>query len=433
MPVVKLTSAFISGIKPAEAGTIEFWDELTRGLCLRVYPKIANATWSFRYRARDGGGYERVTIGKLADIGLAKAREKATSLRAAVNDGGDPQKQRRQSREIAKTALRFDALAQAYLEGYAKLHKASWKNDEILLKRPREAWGKKRPEELRRADVSALLLEIAATAPVSANRTKTVLVKLFNWAVDSGHVPANPIAGMKKVAAESKGKDRVLTNSELRVFWGALESSDDVTQDVADALRLILLTGQRPGEIAGIDQSELVDIGKPADARIEISAARMKGRRAHVVPLAPLALGIVQVALKRRRDAGDDIALLASRYYSRDTLARHSLSHALRRIVPKIEAEGDDARAAASLKADPPTPHDLRRTCASGMSRLGVPYEDRRAVLAHVADDVHGQHYDKYDRLAEKRHALQVWETHIATALDRGEPANVVPIRRAKR
>ncbi|WP_324133669.1 site-specific integrase [Bosea sp. (in: a-proteobacteria)] len=400
----------MSAIKPPDKGAVEYWDEQTRGLCLRVYPRLTNATWSFRYRARDGGGYERVTIGKLSDIGLAKAREKATALRAAVNDGGDPQKQRRTSREAAKTALRFDALAQAYIDGYAKLNKASWRNDEILLKRPRAAWKNKRPEELRRVDISAHLLEIAATAPTSANRTKTVLVKLFNWAVDAGHVQANPIAGMKKPAAESKGKDRVLSDPELKVLWYALANSKEVTQDVADALRLILLTGQRPGEIAGIEQDE-IDTAVEGAWRIDIPATRMKGRRPHVVPLAPIAAGIVEAALERRAKEGDKVALLASRYYNRDTLARHSLSHALRRIIPALEA-GDD-RAIASLQASPPTPHDLRRTCASGMSRLGVPFEDRRAVLAHVADDVHAAHYDKYDRLAEKRKALDTWERHV--------------------
>jgi integrase len=432
MAVVRMTSALISSLKTPEKGAVEYWDELTRGLCLRVYPKIANATWSFRYRARDGGGYERVTIGKLADIGLAKAREKANALRTAVNDGGDPQKQRRQGRAAAKTAMRFDELAQSYIDNYARANKVSWKNDEILLKRPRAAWGKKRPEELRRADVSALLLEIAATAPVSANRTKTVLVKMFNWATDSGFMPANPIAGMKKVVGEGRGKDRILTDAELRVLWDAFATADDITIDVADALRLILLTGQRPGEIAGIVQDELVDVDKAAEARIEIAAARMKGRRAHVVALAPMALGIVAAALKRRKAAEDGIALLASRYYSRDTLARHSLSHALRRVIPNLTTEGEDARAVASLKASPPTPHDLRRTCASGMSRLGVPYEDRRAVLAHVADDVHGQHYDKYDRLREKRRALEVWEAHVLAVVNRGEAGrgNVVELPR---
>lgn len=411
---------------------MEYWDELTRGLCLRVYPKIANASWTFRYRARNGGGYERVTLGKLADLTLAKAREKATALRSAVNDGGDPQKDRRQARTAAKTAMRFEALASAYIEGYAKLNKASWKQDDILLKRPREAWGRKRPEELRRADISALLLEIAATAPTSANRTKTVLGKMFNWAVDMGHMPANPIAGMKKIAKEGKAKERVLTDAELRVFWEALEASDEVTIDVADALRLILLTGQRPGEIAGIEQVELVDTQKPDDARLEIPGPRMKGRRPHVVPLAPKALGIVQAALARRKDAGDQLALLASRYYNRDTLARHSLSHAMRRIIPKVEAEGDHAKAAASLKADPPTPHDLRRTCLTGLSRLGVPREDRLAVAAHVPDDIHGQHYDRYDRLAEKRRALEIWGQHIETVLDRGEGGNVIPMRKSR-
>ncbi|MBN9470646.1 MAG: site-specific integrase [Bosea sp.] len=432
MPVVRLTSAFISGIVPPDKGATEYWDEITRGLCLRVYPKIDNATWTFRYRPKSGVGYERITLGKLRDLSLGKAREKATGLRAAVNDGGDPQKERRQARTEAKQALRFDALATAYVEGYAKLNKSSWKYDEMLLKRPRDAWGKRRPEELRRADVSALLLEIAATAPVSANRTKTVLSKLFNWAVDVGHLPANPIAGMKRIVKEGKPKERVLTDPELRVLWEVLENTKDITRDVADALRLLMLTGQRPGEIAGIEQVEIVDIGKASEARIEIPADRMKARRAHILPLAPLARAIVQEALERRKEEGDVNALLASRYYNRDTLARHSLSHALRRLIPDMKIDGLDAKAVATLQADPPTPHDLRRTCASGMARLGVGFEDRRAVLAHIADDVHGQHYDRYDRLAEKRQALALWEQHVQTVLERGDGGNVVPMRRRK-
>ncbi|RYE82047.1 MAG: hypothetical protein EOP19_17145, partial [Hyphomicrobiales bacterium] len=188
-----------------------------------------------------------------------------------------------------------------------------------------------------------------------------------------------------------------------------------------------------PGEVAGIEQAEIVDIGKPREARIDIPAFRMKAGRAHLVPLAPIARDLVLAALKRREDEGDEQALLASRYYNRASLARHSLSHALRRIIPAIKADhAADAKAVASLQAVPPTPHDLRRSTATAMARLGVPPEDRRAVLAHVADDIHGRHYDQYDRLAEKRRALEIWEKHLTTVLDRGEPAetpaNVVPM-----
>ena len=103
--------------------------------------------------------------------------------------------------------------------------------------------------------------------------------------------------------------------------------------------------------------------------------------------------------------------VFGSRFSNRDTLARHSLSRALQRVIARLDRQDN---AAASLANKPPTPHDLRRTVATGLSKLGVPREDRMAVLAHVVGDIHGQVYDKYDRLKEKRAALVVWEGHIA-------------------
>jgi len=436
MPVLKLTSAFISALVPADKGTVEYWDEITRGLCLRVRGNVPDSMWTMRYRPKGAEGYARISLGRLRDLGLSDARKKAQAIRVEVNDGGDPQKQRRQARVESKSAMRFDALAQAYLDGYAKLNKASWKQDELLLKRPRLAWKNRRPEELTRAEIATLLQEIAAKAPVSANRTRTVLVKLFNWATDSGHTKANPIAGMKRITRE-QSSERVLTDPEIRILWQAIDKADNLTADVADALRLILLTGQRPGEIAGIEQIELLDIDKPAGARIEIPAERMKGRRPHLVPLGPRARAIVLAALKRRETEGEEAALLASRYFDRSSLARHSLSHALRRIIPGLvvdaDAPAEDVKAVAGLKADPPTPHDFRRTVASSLARLGVDGDTRRMLLAHAATDVHSAVYDRHQRMRERREALQVWEEHLATVLDRGEPAaeakNVVALR----
>lgn len=425
MPVLKLTSAFISALVPADKGTVEYWDEITRGLCLRVRGNVPDSMWTMRYRPKGAEGYARISLGRLGDLGLSDARKKAQAIRVEVNDGGDPQKQRRLARVEAKSAMRFDALAQAYLDGYAKLNKQSWRQDEILLKRPRAAWKTRRLEELTRAEIATLLQEIAASAPVSANRTRSVLVKLFNWATDSGHTRANPIAGMKKIAKELP-KERVLTDPEIRVFWNALADADTMTDDVADALRLIFLTGQRPGEIAGLQQVELVDMDDVAEARAELPAARMKSGKPHVLPLAPKARAIVLAALERRAKEGEETAVLASRYYDRAFLARHSLSHALRRVIPALMvAEGadpTDAKAVASLKANPPTPHDLRRTVASSLARLGVDGDTRRMLLAHAATDVHAKHYDKHLRLPERRAALAAWETHIQEVLDRGEP-----------
>ena len=160
----------------------------------------------------------------------------------------------------------------------------------------------------------------------------------------------------------------------------------------------------------------------------------MKARRPHVVPLAPMAHRIFEDAIARRREDGDKAGVFGSRYFNRETLARHSLSQALRRIVSKLPPEGADAEAVESLQAEPPTPHDFRRTVATGLAALGIPREDRLAVLAHLQNDVHGAHYDKYERLREKRIALEDWERRVATILGEQAPAaTVTPITRRRR
>jgi integrase len=368
-------------------------------------------SWTFRYRPREGAGYQRITLGTLASIGLADARERAARHRVSVNDGADPQRERTEKRAAAANLLSFGRLAERYLVEYAKARKASWRNDETYLKRPRAAWGERDARSITRRDAIALLDVIKATAPVSANRTHSVLVTLFNWAVEDELLEVNPMAGLKKRAVE-QAKDRTLLDAEFRVLWQAFDRAGG--PGTAAAFRVLALLGQRPGEVAGMRRAELIDVYKPCVARWEIPADRMKGRRPHVVPLPEHARQLIadQAA---RADRGEFV--FASKYTHRDQLSRHSLSQALRRLVQSLSAEGPNAEAVRSLQLSPPTPHDLRRTVATGMAALGVPREDRLAVLAHAAGDVHGAHYDKYDRLKEKRAALEAWEQHLARAL----------------
>jgi integrase len=423
MPTAALTAALVDRLrrKPPKTGRAEYWDEKTPGLCLRVSANGA-ATWTLRYRPRDGGPQRRASLGALPAVGLADAREHAARLRLDVAKGADPQHERMARRAAAANTFTFDRLAQRYLDEYAKPRKASWRNDESYLKRPREAWGKRDAATISRRDAIELLDEIKRTAPVSANRTHSVLVTLFNWAVEDQLLDATPIAGLKKRAVEGS-KDRTLSDAEIKVLWPALATGNGMLDDVALALKALLLTCQRPGEIVGARQSELVDLGDPAKARWEIPAERMKARRPHVVPLAPMARALFRDAVARRRAQGDTVGVFGSRFSNRDTLARHSLSRALQRVIAHLDRRHG---AAVSLADKPPTPHDFRRTVGTGLSQLGIAREDRMAVLAHVAGDIHGQVYDKYERVKEKRAALVAWERHVTALIGRGHEVSRV-------
>ena len=232
--------------------------------------------------------------------------------------------------------------------------------------------GKPRGEDNLAARRIALLDEIKESAPVSANRTQSVLVTLFNWAVEDQLLDENPLAGLRKRAVE-KAKQRVLSEGEVRVLWRALEAADGTSTDIAVALQALLVTAARPGEIAGATQAEIIAIDDPKQARWEIPAARMKARRSHVVPLPPMARKLFRDAIARRRAQDDRAGVFASRFLSRTTLARHSLSQALKRVIGRLSLDAADAEAVRSLQANPPSPHDFRRTVATGLAALGAP------------------------------------------------------------
>ena len=407
MPKLLLTDNFLRQ-SPAPN---EYWDSRVSGLCLRVSP-AGRCTWSLRYRPKGSTSFRRLSLGRYPELGIKQARERAEAARVDISGGADPAGKIIE-KKIIEAASRgsFDDMADAYLERYAKLHKKSWAHDDMLLRaHVRPSWGARPSSSITRADAAELLDRIAGTSPTSANRVQTVLSKLFNWAVDSGTLSGNPVARMKKRAKE-KPKDRILSAGEIKIIWDALDSGG-ISANIAAALRIILLTGLRPGEAAGAAIAEIKDISTPAKARLEIPAARMKADRPHIVPLAPMALQIIRDQCASAVKGQDHI--FASNFYDRGPIARHSLSQALRRLIDGLDSEDEGV---ASLKSNPPTPHDFRRTLATGLAALGVAREDRLAILAHVQNDIHGMHYDHYDRLKEKRAALALWESHIKSII----------------
>jgi hypothetical protein len=273
MPAMTLTDALLRSFAPREKLT-ELWDARVAGLCLRVSPGGVRS-WTFRYRPKDSASFKRLGLGRYPEVSLALARERAEARRVEVAGGADPQGERKAKREAERSALTFDALADEYLERYAKPHKRSWENDALYLRaHVRPAWGPRPAKKIGRADAATLLDAIAKAAPTSANRTQSILSKLFNWSVESGLLESNPLARMPKRAKE-KAKDRVLSPDEIRALWQAIGDAGPV----AAALKLLALTGLRPGEVAGLEISELADVDNPARARLEIPAARMKGGR----------------------------------------------------------------------------------------------------------------------------------------------------------
>ena len=209
MPAIMLTDALLRAAAPGSKLT-ELWDVKVAGLCLRISPGGVQ-TWTFRYRPKDSLSFKRLSLGRYPEVGLSLARQRAREKRVEVAGGADPQGDRRAKREAEGRALPFGALADMYLERYAKAHKRSWANDALYLRaHVRPAWGERPANRITRADGAALLDTIAKTAPTSANRTQSILSRCFNWAIESGLLEANPLARMPKRAKET-AKDRTLS------------------------------------------------------------------------------------------------------------------------------------------------------------------------------------------------------------------------------
>ena len=104
------------------------------------------------------------------------------------------------------------------------MRKSSWKNDKAYLKKPHAKWKRRIAAEITDDDVAELLEEIGTPAPVSANRTQSILHTLFSWAKEPGrkHVPTNPVADMRRRYRETP-RERVLTDDEIKTLWWGLD------------------------------------------------------------------------------------------------------------------------------------------------------------------------------------------------------------------
>ncbi|WP_199866102.1 site-specific integrase [Methylobacterium sp. Leaf361] len=396
-----LTDAQVRSLKADGASRLMIYDAKAQGLCLRV--SASSKSWSFIYRPKGSAKQRRYTIGDYPSWSLAQAREKTFALRRTVQEGGDP---------VAAAQERIAALTVAgfierYIERYAKKKLRSWRDYEGLLNRDVvPALGQRRAEELTRAEVANLLDKIAARAPVVSNRVLNTLSAVYSWGVSEGLVPSNPVTGLKRRHLEAP-KERYLSDEEIVAFWNVTESAAPAYRDT---FRLILLTGQRPGECAGI-RAEEVDL---ATEIWTLPPSRTKNGRQHKIPLVGRALEIVR-RLRADRSAGALIVSPRGRLITPQNLAKAFEN--LREGVFETNV----------------TPHDLRRTAATLLGKLSVGRLTQGYVLNHVSttkSSVTGSVYDQYDYISEKKIALRALDAQIIALIEGGEMAsNVIALR----
>jgi integrase len=331
-----------------------------------------------------------------------------------VAEGVNPAESKRRQRLAAATRS-FEAVADRYIEEYAKRHKkpSSVREDERNLRlHLKPAWAKRSIDDIGRADVIELTEELAKSGRgVLANRVQALVSGIFTFALDAGLTKSNPCWRLRKRAKEESAT-RVLADDEIRFFWPAV-ILPPVTRRTGLALRLMLLTGVRPGEAAGLHRSELQSFSEPANAVWVIPGARTKNGLTHAVPLTANAREVIQSAIDLI-DADEGFVFVSPKQPGR-AMRPHSLTVAMKRLTEVAKGP-----AAKGWEADPPTPHDLRRTFRTGLSALGVPKDVRDRLMNHTPRDVGERHYDRHEFLAEKRNGLARWCGQIAALVSSG-------------
>lgn len=411
-----LTDQILKAAKSPKVGRVEITDARCAGLTFRVTNQDAR-TFSFRFRCPTSGRVQRYTIGDYPDLTLANARRKADELRGQVANGINPVEARKRDRET-RASKSFGAVAGRYIEEHSKRHNApsyAAENERNLNLHVLPIWKHRHIDTLRRSDAVELIEGlIAAGKPVLANRVHSLISTIFTFALDAGLTDKNPCARLRKRGTETAGT-RVLTDDEIRLFWSRAPLPPS-TRATGLALRLILLTGCRPGEIAGLRRSELESLLDDEKAAIHLPGSRTKNRRAHVVPLSALARATIRAVLELIPPEQDIV--FASRSKHGGSLRPHSLTVAMARMVEKLSGPGAD-----TWKATPPSPHDLRRTFRTRLSALGIPKDIRDRLMNHAPRDVGERHYDMWQFFVEKRAALLAWSGCLKGILGNGAAA----------
>ena len=384
MPKARLTAASVERLRPPAKGRIEHWDSLLPGFGLRV-SETGSKAWILMYRV--GRRQRRLTLGKYPALGLAKARERAREALDQLDHGTDPAAHRRGLQGGSTDT--FESVAGLFIDRYARRHQRIPERTEYLIEKyVTPQWKGRKLESIGRGDVAILVDGIAETgAQVMANRVLTVIKKLFGWAVARGLLEANPAAGVQAPGKET-ARDRVLTDLELKAIWEACEG---LGYPFGPLFRLMLLTGQRRGEVVRMAWPDIEDGSWTLPREIT------KTDRLHAVPLSGLAVETIETVPQIE---GCDLLFPSLRGVDRPL---SGFSRAKRQL--------DTTSGVGNWRL-----HDLRRTVASGLARLQTPPHVIEAVLNHRSGTISGVAavYNRYSYLDEKRAALDAWARHVA-------------------
>lgn len=428
MASIRISKATVDAAMPLASGDVTLWDDRIAGFGLKVTP-AGLKVYIYRYRVAKPGqasqtAPRKYTIGRHGDLTPEQARKRAQELAAMVAQGVDPRQQELDAmaaREASVTLVKEQARVERDLafSRIANLWLEHYQND--MGRRPSSvamatlvvnryltpALGDTPMPHIGRAQLQPVIDSIPSHKRGIRRAVFAYSSVLWGWAMRRGYIDANPILAMEKPPAPA-ARERVLTDNELTRVYQSAETLHPIW---AAFFKLLVLTGQRRSEVAGIMWEEL----DRATATWTIPAGRAKNAKAHLVPLAPAAVWLL--------DAQSSGAEWPQRGYILTTTGRTPVSG-----ISKAKATLDAAMSNEDGQVDQWRLHDIRRTVATGLQRLGVRFEVTEAVLNHVSGSKGGVAgvYQRHDWADEKRTALEAWAGHVDRLMTGIEEGNVV-------
>jgi len=391
MPRLKLTKHTIDQL-PTPGKDIVYWDSVCPGFGVKITPK-GRKVFIVLYRCAGAGSrLRKFTIGPYGRVTLHQARSTALKIFAARAEGRDPATAKQQARRRL-VADRVDDVVELFIADHVSKNRSGREISRLLRRELIPSWRNSSVHEIDRRQVTQLVTSVAARGtPAAANKLLKVVKGFFSWCVGKAILEASPAKGVAAPARE-RTRDRVLTDDELA---RVIKAARQINGPYGDIVEFLALTGQRREEAARLTWDE-VDL---ANTTWMIPASRTKNGKLHIIHLSEEGVAVLS---RRPRLGTFAFSVSGNRPFQSFSAGKRELDELSRVVNWRL--------------------HDLRRTCVSGMARLGVPPHVADKVLNHQSGAISGVAavYQRHEFLAERKEALELWGSHVASLLTAAE------------
>jgi integrase len=384
MPRIRLTKTAIDAL-PTSKLDVVYWDAGYPGFGVKVTPK-GRKVFIVLYRTSGAGSkLRKYTIGPYGRVTLHQARVAAQRVFAAKLEGRDPAAEKREAKRRV-VADRVEDLLETFIAQRLSQNRSGGEISRLLRREVGKPWAGRSIHEIGKRDVVDVVAAIEQRgAPVAANKTLKSIKTFLRWCVGRAVLDQSPAEGVP-LPAKEVARDRVLDDEELaQVILNARQ----IGGPYGGIVELLALTGQRREEVARLVREEL-----NLPQRVwTIPKSRTKNAKVHVVYLSDQSIDVLNRGNKRGPLVFSVLGIKPFQGFSRG-----------KRLLDRLSGVTGW------------TLHDLRRTCVSGMARLGVAPHVADKILNHSVGTISGVAavYQRHEFLAERREALERWGAHLA-------------------